>query len=334
MTSTASGPPDRATSTSTPTSTSSDELAAARARIAGLEELEAQHARTERLQSALYRIAETPNAASDMPSFYAAIHQIVGDLMYAQNFYIALYDAGRGRINYPYYVDNVDLDVPDPTAWEPLGIGQAAGLTAYALRRGQPVLMTPQEHQRLIAAGEIKQVGATTSDSSWLGVPLLAEGAVLGLMVVQSYTSEHRYSDSDRDLLAFVGQHVGQALARVRAIEETRQRNAELAAINEVTQALAEQRDFASIIDLVGERIRSIFSVETAGILLYDASDHSVSFPYLIDHGIRAEAESRELDDATLSGQVIRTRRPLRLGTREEIAQFAAVVVTGTGSEE
>jgi GAF domain-containing protein len=97
---------------------------------------------------------------------------------------------------------------------------------------------------------------------------------------------------------------------------------------------LAEQRDFASIIDLVGERIRSIFSVETAGILLYDASDHSVSFPYLIDHGIRAEAESRELDDATLSGQVIRTRRPLRLGTREEIAQFAAVVVTGTGSEE
>jgi GAF domain-containing protein len=220
MTSTASGGPRRATSSV------EDELAAARARIAELEERDAQHARTERLQSALYRIAETPNAAGDMPSFYAAIHQIVGDLMYAENFYIALYDAQRGRINYPYYVDNLDMEVPDPLAWEPIGVGQAAGVTGYTLRRGKPLLMKPGDQARLVASGEIQQVGVTTEDSSWLGVPLSAEGDVLGLMVVQSYTSEHVYADADRDLLAFVGQHVGQALARVRAIEETRQRNA------------------------------------------------------------------------------------------------------------
>ena len=27
-----------------------------------------------------------------MPAFYAQIHEIVGELMYADNFYIALYD--------------------------------------------------------------------------------------------------------------------------------------------------------------------------------------------------------------------------------------------------
>jgi GAF domain-containing protein len=328
MTSTASRGPRRATSSAT------DDLAAARARIAELEEREAQHSRTERLQSALYRIAETPNAASDMPSFYAAVHQIVGDLMYAENFYIALYDAQRGRINYAYYVDKVDLDVPDPTAWEPIGVGQASGTTAYALRRGQPTLVDPEEYRRLRAAGEIQLLGVTTSEATWLGVPLLAEGEVLGLMVVQSYTSEHVFSVADRDLLAFVGQHVGQALARVRAIEETRQRNAELALVNEVGMALASQLDFTAIIDLVGDRISSIFSVETAGIMLYDSSNHSLSFPYLKDHGVRQHAESRPLDDGTLSAKVIRSGRPLRIGTSEQLKEYSAVLVTGSGVEE
>ena len=34
--------------------------------------------------------------------------------MDARNFYVALYDADRGAINFPYYVDTVDEDLPDP----------------------------------------------------------------------------------------------------------------------------------------------------------------------------------------------------------------------------
>ena len=34
-----------------------------------------------------------------MEEFYRAIHQIVGELMVAENFYIALYDEERALIN-------------------------------------------------------------------------------------------------------------------------------------------------------------------------------------------------------------------------------------------
>ena len=40
------------------------------------------------------------------------------------------------------------------------------------------------------------------------------------------------------------------------------QRAAELAVINEIGEALAEQLDFQAIIELVGDRIRSIFDVD------------------------------------------------------------------------
>ena len=42
-----------------------------------------------------------------MQEFYAAMHRIVGELMDASNFYIALYDEERGMLNWPFYVDEV-----------------------------------------------------------------------------------------------------------------------------------------------------------------------------------------------------------------------------------
>src|SRR5437899_6299907 len=49
--------------------------------------------RAEALSSALYRIAQRTSTAEDLQQFYAAIHNNVGELMYARNFYIALYDS-------------------------------------------------------------------------------------------------------------------------------------------------------------------------------------------------------------------------------------------------
>ena len=54
------------------------------------------------MQAALYRIAELASAAHDMQEFYRAIHAVVGELMYASNLYIALYDEERQLINWPY----------------------------------------------------------------------------------------------------------------------------------------------------------------------------------------------------------------------------------------
>ena len=68
--------------------------------------------RSQQVQSALYRIAETASAAQDMHEFYAEIHRIVGGLMYAENFYITLYDEERQQMNWPFALDVEDDDLP------------------------------------------------------------------------------------------------------------------------------------------------------------------------------------------------------------------------------
>ena len=62
-----------------------------------------------------------------MQDFYRAVHAVVGELMYANNFFIALYDEERQLINWPYWKDEVDVDWPDANTWVEFGSRQAKG---------------------------------------------------------------------------------------------------------------------------------------------------------------------------------------------------------------
>ena len=286
--------------------------------------------RAQRVQDALYRIAEAASAAQDMHAFYATIHEIVAELMYARNLYIALYDDERDRINFPYYVDEVDEDLPDPRAWEPFGIGNARGLTGYVLRSRRPELFTRVRWQELVGRGEIESIGEEGED--WLGVPLLADDHVIGIVVVQTYEPDQHYTDEDVALLTFVGQHIASALTRARAIEETRERNAELALINEIGEALAEQLDFAAIIELVGDRVRSIFSARGMFIALYHPESQTLTFPYDLDEGEPFDRGVMPFGPGVTSA-VIRTGRSLRLSTLQEQESAGAIQVGGSDTQ-
>jgi GAF domain-containing protein/CheY-like chemotaxis protein len=299
------------------------EVAALQARISELEGREAEHERSERVQAALYRIAAAASEASDLQEFYREVHATVAELMYAENFYIALYDDQRQAINFPYYVDSVDADIPDPKVWHPFGVGEARGTTAYVLRTGKPIIIAPEKHQELVAAGEIETVGVLAS-GEWLGAPLTADGRTVGVVVCQTYSPDKRYSPADRDLLAFVGQHIGSALTRVRAVEETRQRNGELGLVNEIGAALARQLQFEAIIELVGERISTMFTAHSMYVALYDPSKGLVTFPFELHQGKRVDTGNLEYGTG-LTSIVIATAQPLLARTAAETVALGRV---------
>jgi PAS domain S-box-containing protein len=267
--------------------------------------------RAERVQAALYRIAELASSVRDMHEFYREVHAVVGELMHANNFFIALYDDERQLISWPYYVDEVDLEFPDPNQWEAFGEGDATGATAYVLRTGEPQLLMYARTLELIEQGEIELVGISAEDSTWLGVPLKATDHTVGVVAVQSYTSDVRYTDEDKDLLAFVGSHIGVALSRARAIEETRQRNAELALINGVQAALAGELELQAIYDVVGDKIQEVFDAQVVDIGMYEPLSGLIYFPYTIERGVRFPDEPIPL--IGFRKHVMETREPLMI---------------------
>ena len=187
--------------------------------------------RGERLQAALFRIAELGSTSGSVEEFYAAVHRVVGELLYAGNFYIALLsDSGR-EISFPYSVDEFDIS----RAARSLG----RGLTEYVMRSGLPLLADRNTIARLNAEGEVVSHGARAT--VWLGVPLICDEVTVGVLAVQSYDEAHRYSRRDQELLTFVSYHIANALMRKQAAESLKAAYAELEQrVAERTQELFE----------------------------------------------------------------------------------------------
>src|SRR5439155_13116379 len=104
-------------------------------------------------------------------------------------------------------------------------------------------------------------------------------------------------------------QHVGAALSRARAIEETRQRNAELALINSVQEALAGELELQALYDVVGDRIRDIFDAQVVDIGIYDEAAGLLRLSYTIERGVRYPDEPMPL--IGFRRHVIETQEPL-----------------------
>ncbi len=173
--------------------------------------------RAERLQAVLYQIANCANSVQDLPALYRAIHGIVSELVYARNFYIALYDDKTDLITFPYFVDEEDPNWPEPKK-------PGRGLTEYVLRTGKPLLATPEVFEDLLQKGEVISIGAPSID--WLGIPLKYGTRTIGAIVVQSYTECFRYGAREQEILTFVSQHVASAIEHKRDQEAVRQSEA------------------------------------------------------------------------------------------------------------
>lgn len=168
--------------------------------------------RAEHLQTALFQIAELSSQPGDMSQLFPQLHAIVGELLYARNFYIALYSAENGEVNFPYYIDEQLTRRPAPRRGR-------RGLTEYVIRQRRPCLIDYDDATRLMEMGEIQTTNEPVRSQSWLGIPLFDQETVRGVLVVQSYSPLIRYSLRDQELLTFVSRHIDTALSRRSAAE-------------------------------------------------------------------------------------------------------------------
>jgi PAS domain S-box-containing protein len=168
--------------------------------------------RNELVQDAIYRITQTAITSEGIDELYHSIHSILGELIPAENFFIALIEPASGEISFPYYVDQFD----EP----PVGMTPQQGLTGYIIRTGRPLLATRDDIERLVQQSQVERVGSMSVD--WMGAPLKVEGRMIGVMAVQIYTPGSHYDQEDLHLLEFVSTQVAQAIERKRMEQEIR----------------------------------------------------------------------------------------------------------------
>ena len=162
-------------------------------------------------------------------------------------------------------------------------------------------------------------------------VPLVTGGAVTGVISLDNFDREHAFNEADQRLLKTLAGSLSVALENARLVHETRQRNAELALINSVQEALAGELEMQAIYDVVGDKIREIFDAQVVAIATVDETTGLVSFPYLNRaRGTAAAGADRRSDPASRK-HVFETREPLLINENlaAEAKRYGSFVVAG-----
>ncbi|MBI5464155.1 MAG: PAS domain S-box protein, partial [Ignavibacteriales bacterium] len=105
----------------------------------------------EQEREVLYAIGETVNTAASLDELLQSIHHNTKKVMYAENCYIALYDASTETMSFPFFVDQFDP--------APLPRAKRRGLTEYVLRTGKPLLLTRELLDELVRNNEVEIIG-------------------------------------------------------------------------------------------------------------------------------------------------------------------------------
>jgi PAS domain S-box-containing protein len=169
--------------------------------------------REEQTKEAVYKISDAANSERNVNELLHRIHNIVGELVPARNFYIAIYDSDNDIISYPYFVDEFNAK---PATGHP-----GKGLTELVLHQGESLMASPSLIRELVSLGEIEFNGSQTP--WWLGVPLKTGRGVIGVIAVQQYAKEAPYSNLEKSILEYVSAQAAIAIEHKQAEHKIRE---------------------------------------------------------------------------------------------------------------
>lgn len=199
------------------------------------------------------------------------------------------------------------------------------GLTSKVINSRKPLLLHTLEDQ--IKNGAIIQTDEDKTES-YMGVPILFNDNVLGVVSVQSY-KKNVYDENNVRLLSTLSTNMGVALKNAKLFEETnkllektKQQAIELGIINSVGEGLAKQLDFQSIVDLVGDKIREVFNAEVVSISICDESNENIHHRYAVEKEERFYFDAPSKIDPDRK-KIIETKLPLIFGSSQEIIEHS-----------
>ncbi|MBS0194469.1 MAG: GAF domain-containing protein [Proteobacteria bacterium] len=298
--------------------------------------------RLEAVQAMLLHVGRLSCGTGDLEMFLKAVHAAVAKILYAANFYVALYDPRDASLRFAYFVDEVDPP-EDPQQRYPLRDPDQSA-TAWVILKGEPLTLKGSD----FADPHWHEHAATwrtgTAAAHWIGMPLRrSDGHVLGALVIQSYRPERIYSDEDIALFGQIADHIATMLERLTATqrleeaiaERTRQLEHEVAerrkaeelqrGLYEIAALSATDASIKQVYRAVHDVTARLMYAHNFFVMLHHETTGEFSLPYFADEYEAPLPPDRRFPIwRGLTSYVVRTRQPQRVDPERRAALVTA----------
>jgi PAS domain S-box-containing protein len=159
----------------------------------------------------LANFGKAASSETDLNHLYFILHEQVKETLGSDvGFLIAILDPSKTCINIPYAYEGGEM-----TSLEPLPLGQ--GLTSYVIQNRAPLLLNKDTERRALELGA-QIVGKAAR--SWMGVPLMVGGDLIGAMVLQDQIHDERFDDSDLNLFLTLAPQIATSIRNAQLVDE------------------------------------------------------------------------------------------------------------------
>jgi len=222
-------------------------------KIAAVETITQSYAELQSLNS----IGQAISTETELKTLFEILHQQIIHTIGQVGFLVALYDAQTELIEVPYMTEeNQIISVPA----FPLG----KGLASVVIRSRQPLMLVENTAERALALGAI-MVGDKAA-KSWLGVPMIVAGDVVGMVAIQDIEQEHRFDERDLHLLAALAAQVAPTVRNARLLAEAQAAAERDHRLFEITDRIRQATNFEAILEITTREISNMLNLRKAKI--------------------------------------------------------------------
>ena len=260
----------------------------------------------------------------DVQKVVEKIHAYTSQLMDTASFMVAFFEQETAQVSLPL-VYSGGRRVEDML---PRALGN--GLTDYVLKSETPLLLSTFSVDDLEARGlDLILFGDEKLPKSWLGVPMLIGGTIMGAIVVQSVTTSGLYQERHKDLMTSVANQAANAIQNARLFVQTQRQNHDLAVLNEMSRVLAGTLSVTDVIENVYKYASQVLDTTIFHATLYDVEFETIRYPLVVNHGKRIQVPSRPLGNRGLTDYIINQREAVLLkeNVLEEIKRRGLEIV-------
>lgn len=167
----------------------------------------------ENLRKTLLKISQAVNEVENLTEFLTIVQSELSIILDTKNFYVAFYNNTTESYTFPYIKDEFD----HPDQFTQLDLKDS--LTDYVRKTNQAILVNDEIQDKLEKEGEIEGIVGERSPV-WIGVPLVVDNLVVGVMALQNYHNPDAYNDNDLEVLKIVSENVSSAIWKKQVVDK------------------------------------------------------------------------------------------------------------------